>query len=112
MGKISKIIKIFLIYLFLLICNGNIIVKADTSSAYFDYISYYQENNINEIDCFGNNVSNPVVKLNDKETTEISLTIKDELKNSRTIFYNGDFTNAREIEISIKSKYKSFYLEV
>lgn len=112
MGKISKIIKIFLIYLFLLICNGNIIVKADTSSAYFDYISYYQENNINEIDCFGNNVLNPVVKLNAKETTEISLTIKDELKNSRTIFYNGDFTNAREIEISIKSKYKSFYLEV
>ena len=112
MGKISKIIKIFLIYLFLLICNGNIIVKADTSGAYFDYISYYQENNINEIDCFGNNVLNPVVKLNAKETTEISLTIKDELKNSRTIFYNGDFTNAREIEISIKSKYKSFYLEV
>ena len=95
-----------------MICNINLIVKADTSNAYFDYVCYYQENSVNEIDCFGNNVLNPIVKVNQKETTDISIIVKDELKNQKTIFYNGDFTNAREMEISIKSKYESFYLEI
>lgn len=109
---INKLIKIFVVCLFYWICCINIIVKADSLNVYFDYISYYQENNVNEIDSFGNNVLNPVVKVNSKKTTEISLMIKDELNKSQNFFYNGDFTNAREIEIIIKSEFKSFYLEI
>ena len=112
MFRISKLIKLFIVCFLYLICSANLIVKADTPNAYFDYISYYQKNSVNEIDSFGNNVLNPVVKVNDKDTTEISILVKNELNNLQTIFYNGDFTNAREIEIIIKSEYKSFYLEI
>lgn len=112
MFRISKLIKLFIVCFLYLICSANLIVKADTPNAYFDYISYYQENSVNEIDSFGNNVLNPVVKVNDKDTTEISILVKNELNNLQTVFYNGDFTNAREIEIIIKSEYKSFYLEI
>lgn len=108
--RIKNILRIFLICLLILLFNIN--VHADTCSTYFDFICYYQKNSVNEIDSFGNNVLNPTVKINDSTTTSVSISIVDDRNNSQNRFYNGDFTNARSMTITVNSSYECYYLEI